>query len=51
MDNTYEAMKKKLEEKTGDSTFFSGMLGMEQIPTEALAALGSNVTLEEFLQR
>lgn len=49
MDNTYEVMKKKLEEKTGDSTFFSGMLGMEQIPTEALAALGSNVTLEEFL--
>lgn len=49
MDNTYEVMKKKLEEKTGDSTFFSGMLGMEQIPIEALAALGSNVTLEEFL--
>lgn len=49
MDNNYEAMKKKLEEKTGDSSFFSGILGMEQIPVEALAALGSNVSLEEFL--
>ncbi|MDE6901767.1 MAG: hypothetical protein K2P22_03370 [Lachnospiraceae bacterium] len=49
MDNTYEAMKKKLEEKTGDSTFFSSILSSEQIPVEALAALGSNVTLEEFL--
>lgn len=49
MDTSYEAMKKKLEEKTGDSGFFSGILGLEHIPTESLGAVGSNVSLEEFL--
>lgn len=49
MDSSYEVMKKKLEEKTQDSMFFSSILGADQIPVEALAALGSNVTLEEFL--
>ena len=50
MDNTYEVMK-KLEEKTGDSTFFSGMLGMEQIPTEALALWAPMLHWKNFWQR
>lgn len=49
MDNNYESIKQKLEEKTGDSTFYSAILGMEKIPVESLAAMGSNVSLEEFL--
>lgn len=45
----YEAMKQKLEEKTGDSGLFSSVLGLDSIPKESLGALGSNSTLEEFL--
>lgn len=45
----YEAMKQKLEEKTGDSGLFSSVLGLDSIPKESLGALGSNTTMEEFL--
>lgn len=49
MDTSYEAMKEKLEEKTRDSGIFPTLLGLEHIPEESLGALGSNVSLEEFL--
>lgn len=52
MDNfeqNIEEKKKELQEKTGDTGFFTSIFGAEAIPVESLAAMGDNVTLAEFL--
>ncbi len=50
MDKNYEALKKKLEEKTGDSTPLTNAIEGTEIPLESLAAMGANMTLDSFLE-
>lgn len=50
MDEQYEKIKRTLDDKSLDSTFFSSVAGTKQIPVESLGFLGANTTLDEFLQ-
>ncbi len=50
MDKNYEELKKKLEEKTGDSTPLTNAIEGTEIPLQSLAAMGANMTLESFLE-
>lgn len=50
MDEQYEKIKKTLDDKSLDSTFFSSVIGSDQIPLESLGFLGANTTLDEFLR-
>lgn len=50
MDKEYEKIKKTLNEKCIDSSFFSSVVGSDLIPMESLGFFGANTTLSEFLE-
>lgn len=50
LEQKYEEIKEQLDEKFGDSSFFSAITGTEEIPVETIGAMGPNVTLQEFLE-
>ncbi len=49
-DANNENLKKQLEEKVGDSKFYSALFDHSKIPIETLMSMSANMTMQEFMR-